>query len=163
MNKTYKTTDNTKHIMQRLTTRLSAFLSQVCAVAIAWLGFGCSADEPCMYGTPTGSFEIKGQVTTEEGAPVKGARIRVTESDRPSGIFYLDEVQTGTDGRYMTAGSDYARKELKVVCLPDNPALEADSVIVDVRHIDNGKDDPWNLGHAKATVDFKLKKKQSAE
>lgn len=149
--------------MRRLTTRLSTFLSQVCAVAIVWLGFGCTADEPCMYGTPTGSFEIKGQVTTEEGAPVEGARIRVTASDRPSGIFSFDEALTGTDGRYMTAGSDYARNELKVVCLPDNPALEADSVIVDVQHIDGGKDDSWNFGHAKATVDFKLKNKQSAE
>lgn len=149
--------------MLNLKPHLSTLISKVCAVIIAWLGFGCSTDEPCMYGTPTGSFEIKGRVTTEEGAPVEGARIRVTASDRPSGIFCFDEVQTGTDGRYMTAGSDYARNELKVVCLPDNPALEADSVIVDVQHIDGGKDDSWNFGHAKATVDFKLKKKQSAE
>lgn len=149
--------------MLNLKPRLSALLSKVCAAVIAWLGFGCSADEPCMYGTPTGSFEIKGQVTAEEGSPVEGARIRVTDPDRPSGLFCFDEALTGTDGRYMTAGEDFAIKELKVVCLPDNPALEADSVIVEAKHTDGGKDGSWYFGNAKATVDFKLKKKQSAE
>lgn len=50
---------------------LQSFASRMCIAMLAVLGFSCSDDEEenilCMYGTPTGTFEVKGQVTDAEG------------------------------------------------------------------------------------------------
>lgn len=157
--------------MLNLKPRLSALLSKLCAVIIAWLGFGCSngSDEPdvilCMYGSPNGSFEVKGQVTTEDGIPVEDAEIRVTTERFNSDFHSFAKTVTGTSGQFQADGRDYAEYKLKVVCIPGNPALEADSAVVDVKYArdKNDKSVFWYVGHTKATVDFKLKKKQSGE
>ncbi|MDE5871348.1 MAG: radical SAM-associated putative lipoprotein, partial [Muribaculaceae bacterium] len=109
--------------------RHSFFLTTICSALLSLLGFGCS-DEPCMYGMPTGDFEIKGSVTTEEGKAVADAEIRVTHRDMPSGVFSFTTVATDIEGQYFAKGESYADREVKVVCLPSNPELEADSVIV---------------------------------
>ena len=48
-----------------------SILTRLCAGGLALLGFGCDGDYPGgggdMYGTPVGTFEIKGKVVTEEG------------------------------------------------------------------------------------------------
>ena len=59
------------------------------------LGVGCSSDEPgngglCMYGTPIGSFKIKGKVTSEDGKAVAGATMKpisVFISENSSGSY----------------------------------------------------------------------------
>lgn len=75
-----------------MSIKISTLFSRLCAAGVAILGFGCSsADDPdeliCMYGTVTGSFEIKGKVTTEDGKNVSDAAVKVTRQDVPSGIY----------------------------------------------------------------------------
>ena len=60
-----------------------------------------------MYGTPTGDFEIKGSVTSEEGKAVADAEIRVTSPDAPSEIFSFMTVATDTEGQYIAKGESF--------------------------------------------------------
>ncbi len=139
-------------------------LTSICSCLLSFLGFSCSSsnDYPCMYGMPTGDFEIKGSVTTEDGDPVKDAEIRVTNIDVPSGVYSFETTTTNSEGNYIAIGGSYADHELKVVCLPSNQQLEADSVIVEI-HYNNDKDDFWYVGKAEEIVNFKLKSKTSEE
>ena len=98
-------------------------ISKLSAIGLALLGVGCSSDEPgnsdlCMYGTPIGSFKIKGKVTSEDGKAVAGATIRVTDSKIPSGVWSYGEVVTGADGEYEVENTTTSPGAMKVVCLP---------------------------------------------
>ena len=82
----------------------------------------------------------------------------------PSGVFSYAEVKTGDNGTYISTGNELLGNKTKVVCVPDDPALEADSVIIDVKYTGKkNKNNPWDIGQANATVDFTLKKKESGQ
>lgn len=144
-------------------------MSRICASVLAVLGFGCSSDGPddpyiCMYGTPYGSFEIKGKVTTEDGTAVANAAVRITGSETPSGVYSFAETTTDKTGDYTAKGTiSGGWKKWKVVCIPEDKSLDADSVIVDMEFIRESSDDFWNHGHADATVDLTLKNKKTEE
>lgn len=151
--------------MANIKNHFSTMLTGICSLLLSLLGFSCSStsrEEPCMYGQPTGDFEIKGAVTTEDGAPVEKAEIRVTHKDFPSGEYSIETTTTNTDGDYIAIGDSYALRELKVVCLPSDPQLEADSVIVTLNY-NRDKAGTWYAGEAKEIVNFKLKPKTAAE
>lgn len=147
--------------MKSIRKHLSSLLTSVCHALLSLLGFSCSSPEdmPDMYGMPTGDFEIKGAVTTEAGTAVGDAEIRVTHRDAPSGVYSLQTATTNSDGRYITKGESYAAPELKVVCIPSNTELEADSVIVKL-HYDKDNSGTWYAGETEETVDFILKDKK---
>lgn len=144
----------------------SKLITRLCAVMIALLGFNSCDDEKvgggdlCMYGSPTGTFEIKGHVTTEDGKDVGDAEIRVTSDFLDSGICSFGTASTDADGKYIIEENEFLPK-IKVVCLPSDDTLEADSLLVNLKYEGRNNDDSWNWGHAKATVDFKLKKKEN--
>lgn len=146
--------------------RISTLLSRLCAAGLALLGFGCASDTPdnpeiCMYGTPIGSFEIKGTVTDENNKPVANAEVRVTEPKLPSGVYSMATAKTDAQGNYTAQGTDFPLKNLKVVCLPGEGVLDADSTSVEVKYVKDKHDkNEWSSGKAEATVNFKLKKKQ---
>lgn len=149
----------------------SAMISRVCAAGLAFLGFGCSSNDPgfgggeiiCMYGTPTGSWEIHGAVTDQAGNEIPEATVRVTLPDCDSDPYSLSVTETDAEGRYSLEGHNLANK-LKVVCVPDDPVLESDSTIVDLEYKKDKKDkNGWYRGHAEATVEFRLKPKEEKE
>lgn len=145
---------------------IQSLLTRLCTVGMAILGFGCSSnDEPlCMYGTPTGTFEIKGKVISEDNNSTADAIVKITRPDLNSGVYSLYETKTTGNGEYAVKGKEILLDKAKVVCLPDDPALEPDSVVIDLKYDDTGHDDSfWDNGHADATVDFKLKKKKSGQ
>lgn len=144
-----------------------SILTRLCAGGMALLGFGCDGDYPGgggdMYGTPVGTFEIKGKVVTEDGKEVAGAALRVTQEEIPSGVYSITQTKSGNNGDYLMRSEYTAVNNAKVVCLPDDPALEPDSTIVKLKYSGKrDKDNPWYRGHADATVDFKLKKKNNS-
>ncbi len=140
----------------------STLFTRLCAAGLAVLGFGCSSDEPNglepMYGTITGTFKIKGKVTTENGKNVPNAEVRVTIPELPSGVYPIAISKTEESGNYTLDGLG-SFKQLKVVCIPEDSNLEADSTIVDMKHLNDDKDSGWYQGEDEATVDFKLKNK----
>ena len=144
--------------MRHISRFFSTLLTGSCAALLSTLGFSSCTKDDLMYGTPIGDFEIKGEVTTEEGKAVDNAEIRVTYPEEPSGIYSIKSERTDKDGKYVINDRQSYRKELKVVCIPDNPGLEADSINVSMKY--TGGKDEWDIGHAEKTVNFKLKKKE---
>ena len=144
--------------------RLSAMLSPLWFALLALLGYGCDNNGELMYACPYGSWEIKGEVTDEENKPVADARILVIYPEMNSSQFDSPEfedcwVMTDKSGRYISENGGFP-STLKVVCIPDDPVLRSDSTMVELKYSGKKKKDPWNWGSAKATVDFKLKKKE---
>ena len=130
---------------------------------LALLGFGCSdgGDYPLMYGSPIADFEVKGSVTDAEGNAVKDAEVRVTAPDAPSGVYSIGKDTTNVSGSYNVSedrriGSPSAK--VKVVCVPADDSLEADSTVVTLKKVSDGDGD-WYCGKGEATVNFSLKKK----
>lgn len=140
--------------------KLSGIVSRLCIAFLAFLGFSCSCEPSCMYGTPNGDYEIKGSVTTEDNKPVENATIRVTDSNCPSGYYSYSSATSNNEGFYETSGNA-SGGDLKVVCIPSDPTLEPDSTIVAMKYEKSKKkkDDGWYKGLGKAVVDFKLKRK----
>ncbi len=146
----------------------SAIVSRLCAAGVTLLGFGCSTDGPdyddcgcgdgfqLMYGTPTGSWKVHGSVKTQKGDNIDDSTIRITRPDTDSGSYSMYTTPTDAKGTYSVAGCGSA-KELKVVCIPADPTLDADSIVIPLKYKKKG--DSYSLGHADATVNFKLKSK----
>lgn len=148
----------------KLRSKLSAIISRLCVMALALIGYSCNTDDSnddilCMYGTPTGSFEIKGTVTDEKGDPVKEALIRMADPKVDSGIWSIASSVSNSLGHYEVNGRTFPNEDLKVVCIPMDKKYEPDSITVPVKYISD-KDhqkDAWYEGHASVNVDFKLK------
>lgn len=140
----------------------SSVVSRLCAVLMAFLGFSChnkAGDDLCMYGSPTSTWEIKGEVTDEANLPVTDATIKVTYTGANSSEYSLVTTNTDEAGNYIAAKQIYV-DALKVVCLPGDPGLRADSTVVKLKYSDTAENDDWNMGNASATVNFSLSKKR---
>lgn len=150
--------------MKNIITKLVSLTSRLCMAGLALLGFGCSDENEnnmlCMYGTPTAEFEIKGAVTDAEGNAVPDAEIRVVSPTLPSYPYSVLRGNTDASGSFNCSGTitGYPKDGLKVVCLPGDTGLEADSVVVQLEKT-KGSDGFWYLGKGEASVDFRLKKK----
>lgn len=143
--------------------KLSTILSKLCVAVLALLGYSCGdnnneeePDIPCMYGSPTGHWEIKGAVTNEADAPVSEATILVTLPELDSSEYYMGKWKPDEAGMYVAEwGGIY--KSLKVVCVPADASLKSDSTVVEMKYPGGAG---WDHGTATATVDFKLKPKE---
>lgn len=136
----------------------------MCIALLAVLGFSCSDDEEenilCMYGTPTGTFEVKGQVTDAEGKPVADAEVRVTMPEASSIPYSYAKGVTDAAGSFSLECSGVTigkGSKLKVVCIPAAATLEADSMLVGVKQIEEGNG--WYTGKWAATASFRLQSK----
>lgn len=131
-------------------------LTSICSALLSLIGFSCCSESEVMYGMPTGDFAVKGSVADEDGDEVKNAEIRVTYPETPSGVYRFGEAYTDSKGSYEIKGHEFL-PEMKVVCIPENTALQPDSVIVKMNYKDPDKHNSWDRGHAEATVNFTLK------
>lgn len=158
--------------MKKLDSKISSMISKLCAFLLALMGFSCSSlevdDEEemlLMYGCPTGSYEVKGMVTNEEGKPVSDAIIRVTDEHNRSDSYVFESDTTDAQGFYTATGTHVSYKKIKIVCLPQDGIHKADSTLVELEYkkAENKEDHFWYVGHAETTVNFTLKKKQDKE
>lgn len=152
----------------KLHSALSTIITRCFAIILAWLGFSCSDSHEDMYGTPTGTFEVKGAVTTDEGTPVPDAVIRVTAPELPSGVWSLANTTTDKMGAYDVENDKpfTVSSQLKIVCLSPDAAYDSDSVFVPVKYEfdenhPKNKKDFWYKGHADLNVNFQLKPKSA--
>lgn len=144
--------------MKKIQLRVSSLVARVCALGLAAFGLAsCGAEY--MYGSPEGTFEIKGMVTAEsDGSAVAGATITVKNPYRQ----LSEPVLTDDNGNYSNTG-EVGYDKVRVVCTPtDDSGLAADSVDVDLK-FGGKKHDDWDMGHAESTVNFKLKAKPTGE
>lgn len=154
--------------MKKISIKAGNIVRSMLAGAISLLGF-TACDDPedpndgggmvCMYGTPTGYYEIKGSVTAESGSPVENARVILRRISK--GRVYTergDTVLTDNNGSYLLRRSGFPLSDIRIVCKPQTDALEADSVNIKVEF--KGGDGAWDCGTARETVNFKLKNKK---
>ena len=113
---------------------------------------------PCMYGTPTVEFTIKGKVTDSAGVPIKGIVVSLDRNSDLSavtgedGSFTTNKVRainiygtltfTDTDGD--ANGGDFATKDVSVENLPTVKIKDGEG---------------WYNGEYEVTADVKLTKK----
>lgn len=158
--------------MDKIRNKFLSLTAYICGAIITLLGFsGCNKDDggdepnlgPCMYGTPYATFEVKGMVTDENDQPVADAVVRVSDSEdtiteeNSDWVFFAKGV-SDQNGYYCITGREFERpKAIRIECLPDDPNLEPQTLIVDVKYDNPDDNDGWHWGHASLTVDFKLK------
>mgnify|MGYP000487156410 CR=1 FL=1 len=154
--------------MKKISIKAGNIIRSMLAGAISLLGFA-ACDDPedpdngggmvCMYGTPTGYYEIKGSVTAESGSPVENARVILRHINRLGPYTeHGDTVRTDSEGRYRLRSSGLPDTNIRIVCQPQSDTLEADSVNLTVEFKD--REGIWNSGTARETVDFTLKYKK---
>lgn len=152
--------------MKKISIKADRIINSILACVLSLLGFASCNDNTsgdddtlCMYGTPTGHYEIKGTVTAESGQPVEGAKVIMRHIGR-NHVFtaYGDTVITDSKGDYMLKTGGWPDNNIRLVCKPEDDTLEADSINMTVSFKDSNG--PWNEGTARETVDFRLKFKK---
>lgn len=99
--------------MAILSSRLTRIIASLLSGMLAFLGFTACSDNDddnniqCMYGTPTGHYEIKGSVTDKNDTPVADATI-ILRSISKDGISTLyPGIKTDSEGKYSLLASGW--------------------------------------------------------
>lgn len=124
-------------------------------------------EEPCLYGTPTTKYYIKGRVTDTDGKPING--IKVGENtvydnvSRPQSI----PIYTNEKGEYITAMNSTSSIDVVEVTFEDIDGEENGGAFVNdtlkvtdmtINKVAKG-DGIWNLGTFELIANKILKKK----
>lgn len=142
------------------------------ASLLAFLGYGCSLEDPIdMYGTPveygapTVEFQLKGNVTDEDGKAVQGIKVKVQEHN----WLNIDSVKTDVNGKYqlpirITASNEkglkYCRLTVEDTDGAENGEFKNDTINLNGAEAKKIKDgEGWFNGAYEVNVDVKLKKK----
>jgi len=141
------------------------------ALLLSLIGLGTTGCAPCMYGTPSADWSVKGRVVDETGRPVSGLQVVLgNRTDNEPGVIYdtnywpLDTLQTASDGVYQILSSGFPLSKLQIdVHDIDGDAnggefADASIVINDFKFKEG--DGVWYSGHADINVpDIIVKKK----
>jgi hypothetical protein len=147
--------------------RKTGFISML----LALFGLGASGCiVPCMYGSPTADWTVRGKVLDEQGKGVPGLQVILgNRYDNSEGVIYdqnywpLDTLTTGTDGTYQVDQGGFPINQLQVdihdIDGEQNGGEYADvTLIVKDFEFEDGKG--WYEGHAEINVpDIVVKKK----
>ncbi len=153
--------------MKKTATTVGKIIRNCLAGAVSLLGF-TACDEIngngnmiCMYGTPGGRFEVKGNVTGPDNKPADADVIlRHLHPDANNDISYTafsDTVGTDSEGRYKINNVNAPFPKFRVVCHPKDATLEPDSVELESNFSDGTS--TWDQGTVRETIDFHLKHK----
>ncbi len=147
------------------------------AMLLTMLGFSScdkfSSDEPCLYGSPTSVFQVKGCITAEDGTPIEGIKavVGIDYAKNGKNIYRLDSAYTDSQGNYtidkQNFGGDINKNSLQIL-LEDvdgdakggtfaNDTVKGDELTIEKT---GGKDGTWSIGSYAVTANKKLKKKQ---
>ena len=140
------------------------------ASLLALLGYSCSPESeeygtPVEYGAPTVEFQLKGNVTDEDGKAVQGIKVKVQEHN----WLNIDSVKTDVNGKYqlpirITAsnekGLEYCRLSVEDTDGAENGEFKNDTINLNGAEAKKIKDgEGWFNGAYEVNVDVKLKKK----
>lgn len=160
---------------------INHWYNALAATLLTLLGFSsCSSengggDEPVLYGSPSSSFHAKGNVTDEDGTPIKGIKAVVVETYGREGIYRIDSAYTDSKGNYVTdeksmSGTiNWVHKEKRLNVILEDVDGEANggefatdtikSENITVEQVEKG-DGSWNRGAFEVTANGKMKKKK---
>ena len=142
----------------KLSSKFLAVVSSILGVSVA----GCGDDVPCMYGSPSASYEIKGLVTDTEGQPLEGIHVNLGSSwsefiEVP--YLDLDKIYTDNDGKFevkLERSSILFDKKLYIRYRDENENYGEIQQQVNLKF--SGKSDSWYIGTAFVDVSVKLPK-----
>ncbi len=155
--------------------RFTHWYNALAATLLSLLGFsscgenGLNGGNECLYGTPTSTFQVKGNVTDEEGSPIKGikAKVEVGKGGLSKGNIV---AETDSKGNYVLDNAligTPTSSEMKVIFEDVDGDANGGTFANDtVQGKDltikqtSEKDGTWNLGSYEITANAKLKKKQ---
>ena len=158
-------------------TTFNHWYNVLAAFILSLLGFsscdGIGGDEPCLYGTPTCHYQLKGNVTTEDGTPIGGIKV-VFNDEEDSYRPRLDSAYTDTKGNYVTRENthfpnfeDLKKKgKLKVILGDVDGEAHGGEFATDTIKSEDitikqvGKGSGWDEGVFEITANGKMKKKK---
>ncbi len=128
-------------------------------------------DEPCMYGTPHATYNIKGKVTDGAGTAIPGIEVKAVEDwrrERADYPEYPGKTLTDAAGEYALTLHAIGKNDFTVYATDidgeANGSWQKDSVAVAESTIEmTGKKGTWEDGTGSATVHFKLKEEINKE
>lgn len=145
----------------------TGFISMLLAV----FGLSASSCIPCMYGSPTADWTVKGKVIDEQGKGVPGLQVILGNRYEDSAeVIYdqnywpLDTLTTGTDGMYGVDRGGFPINRLQVdihdIDGEENGGEYADVTLIIKDFEFKDGDRSWYEGHAEINVpDIVVKKK----
>jgi len=141
-------------------SRPTGFLAML--LTLVGLAPACDIIAPCMYGSPSADWTVKGKVIDEQGNGVEGLQVVVSNYYPNSAeVIYdenenpLDTLRTAFDGTYGLEGGGFPLNQLKVK-VEDIDGEAGGGEFVDativISDIDYKKSDGWYVGHTDINV-----------
>ncbi len=159
--------------------KFTHWYNALAATLLSLLGFsscGENNDDPAnmelLYGTPTSTFQVKGNVTDEAGTPIQGIKAKVEvkyggwANDNPA---YTDSKGNYVLEKHSMTGTPTQKEEgiIKVIFEDvdgeDNGGTFANDTVMGkdltIKQVEKA-DGAWNQGSFEITANAKLKKKK---
>lgn len=156
--------------------RFYRWYNAVLTALLSMLGYGCSSDEPDMYGTPVAeygvpyaTYMVEGTVTDEANNPIQGIKTSI-KGIFPNGdkvyVDAVDSVLSDASGKYQLRYRGMDRPEYKLIVEDIDGEANGGEFLSDTLDIEYGKavkvkngDGAWNGGEYQIQQAVKLKKK----
>lgn len=157
--------------------KLYHWYNAVLTSLLALLGYGCSLSEPELYGTPvveygtpTVRYSINGEVTDEDGNPIKNIKASVKAGPYEEGNIYhpIDSTKTDENGTFTIDNLQNFSLGNQILILEDldgeenggqflSDTLQLDKL--DKKKVEEEKS-AWDAGKCELTGKFYLKKEK---
>ena len=156
--------------------RFYRWYNAVLTALLSMLGYGCSSDEPDMYGTPVAeygvpyaTYMVEGTVTDEANNPIQGIKTSI-KGIFPNGdkvyVDAVDSVLSDASGKYQLRYRGMDRPDYKLTVEDTDGEANGGEFLSDTLDIEYGKavkvkngDGAWNGGEYQIQQAVKLKKK----
>jgi putative lipoprotein (rSAM/lipoprotein system) len=156
--------------------RFYRWYNAVLTALLSMLGYGCSSDEPDMYGTPVAeygvpyaTYMVEGTVTDEANNPIQGIKTSI-KGIFPNGdkvyVDAVDSVLSDASGKYQLRYRGMDRPEYKLIVEDIDGEANGGEFLSDTLDIEYGKavkvkngDGAWNGGEYMIQQPVRLKKK----
>lgn len=156
--------------------RFYRWYNAVLTALLSMLGYGCSSDEPDMYGTPVAeygvpyaTYMVEGTVTDEANNPIQGIKTSI-KGIFPNGdkvyVDAVDSVLSDASGKYQLRYRGMDRPEYKLIVEDTDGEANGGEFLSDTLDIEYGKavkvkngDGAWNGGEYMIQQPVRLKKK----
>ncbi|MFV0267034.1 MAG: radical SAM-associated putative lipoprotein [Draconibacterium sp.] len=137
--------------------KIIAFLLSVLGIGSAGIFGGCNpTDAPVEYGSPSATFVVKGKVTNEAEAGIKGIKVKMvndsTATDQ-NGQYEIDIVDFPTDREFQIQFED-------IDSAANGNYEKMDTVVTFVDPVFKNPDGNWYAGETTKEFDIKLREKE---
>lgn len=156
--------------------RFNRWYNAIFTALLTLLGYGCSSSEEyedmVMYGVPTATYKVMGEVTDESGNPIEGIKtaakiIHQYDKDDRIEAYGLDSIKTDSNGQYQLNFNGFPGDQTIKLVVEDvdgeanGGQFESDTLDVDYKNaVQTEKGSSfWNSGTFQIRQNISLKRK----